>query len=485
MSDYTLKYKPIITIIADDLNINPSSPYFALKNDVMPNISFLWQNYWHNIIEGYASSVDNYISFGTGRYIPNIDERIEALISNNQLESNIELDKLLSHKNQKNDLNSIHILCHIESVSEAKYKLINKLLAEYQIEYIYWHLLISDGCIPDKLISSIGRAIKQIPISKIASISGDKNNYKEIIKAIRGKSKYEAVNVSDYIHDHYLNKYRPSLIAPASVPDALSSISGNRIILLADDIDRYDSKMVKSMSDPVILAQAINDKNENWYCISIDNFSYNNQAITILPKPVIKSTLFDIIDRFDYKAAIINPETLSNKMYYYANGYEAIKYNNILGIESKNNGKRGNLLTQLRQIVDEVSNNTDKEVIFISSDIISQKVKEDDLTEYKKYCIAFDQQVSRIIKYCHDAGGIVILTSLSTTLPENNNGLPLILIAPEFKLNLIKSGIGRDANNDLLLNIIKAKYHVADIAPSLLKLMNISAPNVMTGKSFI
>lgn len=242
--------KPIVLCILDGCGIREDNDGNAFKNANKKTFDYLWNNYPHSLLEASSKSVGlpqgqmgnsevGHMNIGAGRIVYQPLERINKAIEENSLSNNQELLKLISHiKNNKSTLHIMGLLSDGGVHSHINHLLnIIDILKNNNINKIYYHIFLDGRDVNPKsalkYINILEEKLNKTNMGKIATISGryyamDRdNNYDRLKKAydaiVYGIGKVysnpeELLNYSynNNITDEFVN---PSIINKTSIND--------------------------------------------------------------------------------------------------------------------------------------------------------------------------------------------------------------------------------------------------------------------------
>lgn len=242
--------KPIVLCILDGCGIREDNDGNAFKNANKKTFDYLWNNYPHSLLEASSKSVGlpqgqmgnsevGHMNIGAGRIVYQPLERINKAIEENSLSSNQELLKLISHvKNNRSNLHIMGLLSDGGVHSHINHLLnIIDILKNNNINKIYYHIFLDGRDVNPKsalkYINILEEKLNKTNMGKIATISGryyamDRdNNYDRLKKAydaiVYGIGKVysnpeELLNYSynNNITDEFVN---PSIINKTSIND--------------------------------------------------------------------------------------------------------------------------------------------------------------------------------------------------------------------------------------------------------------------------
>lgn len=251
--------KKVLLTILDGVGINNNSYGNAFFKANKPNIDYLWHNYPNSLLEASGTLVGlpegqmgnsevGHLNIGAGRIVYQPLELINEAIRNGSFFSNKEFLEVINHvKSNNSKLHVMGLLSDGGVHSHLNHILaLLKLAKDNDVQELYFHV-ITDGrdTLPDcayKFIQELENKIKEYGVGKIATISGryyamDRDNnwdriekyYKVIVDGI-GK-KYNSSK--ELIDENYQNKIYDEFINPG-ILDENGIISDNDSIIWAN-----------------------------------------------------------------------------------------------------------------------------------------------------------------------------------------------------------------------------------------------------------
>lgn len=167
-------------------------------------------------------------------------------------------------------------------------------------------------------------------------------------------------------------------------------------------------------------------------------------------------------------------------------------------VSSENRDRTVKLSLALKRMVKEISSALEKEesydFIVAAISTVDLAAATGDLTAVKKAVEALDKNLKVIVDKVLDKNGVLVISAESGNaekmlLPGTDvvdpditaNPVPLLIVGEEFKGRTI--GLADPLNNDLSLLVPVGT--LADVAPTILNIMNLSQPPEMSGRSLI
>ena len=499
--------RPILLCILDGFGIgnNEDSDHDAVKIAQTPCIDQLLKNFPHTELQTSGKAVGlpegqmgnsevGHITIGSGRIILQDLPRINQAISNGELGKNRLLKKLVEFHN--NNGKNIHLLglcsdggvhSHIEH-----FLFLAKLLAEKQLN-IKLHLFL-DGrdTAPNSAsiyLDKIDKLCKKHSNIKVATVSGrfyamDRDKRWErtelAYNAIENGLGNKFINPQNYLNKQYQENILDEFIIPAVSENYKGIEEGDSLIFTNFRSDRIRQ-----------IAEILVKKPKNLsYKIGMTPYSktLDMSLEYLFPELPISNTLGEIISSEGKKQLrIAETEKYAHITFFFNGGREeAYRNEDRILIQSPNVStydlKPEMSAYELTEELINAMNNKSYDLIVINyanGDMVGHSGKMDATI---KAIETLDKCLEQIYSEIQKNNGILIITAdhgnaeymFNTKInsPHTShtlNPVPFILVGNEF----------------LQSNVKLEKGNLSDIAPTILKIMNINQPVEMTGKSLI
>lgn len=219
----------IVLCVIDGFGFSPQIEGNAISAANTPNLDYLWSHFPHFLLKAAEEEVGlafgevgnsevGHITIGTGRVIPQNLSRINRAIEDGSFFNNVALLKAISHVKQ-NDSN-LHIFGIISTAGVHghlhHYNSMIKLAATNQVKNVYLHLILDgrDSGPRDSgyFLREINNVIAQTKTGQISSIMGRafamdrNNNWEKTIPAyncLMGQSEYAFTSAEEAIQYFY------------------------------------------------------------------------------------------------------------------------------------------------------------------------------------------------------------------------------------------------------------------------------------------
>ena len=442
-----------------------------------------------------GNSEVGHMNIGAGRLIYQPQELINLNIKNKELYKNEEILKVINHT--KNNDSKLHIMGLISDGGVHSH--IDHLLAildmckQTNVKKLYLHLF-TDGRDTKaesayNYISKVEENIKEINLGRIASIGGryyamDRdNNYDRLKKGydaiVNGKN-IETRSIKEYIEDSYKNNITDEFLIPAVFEENANLEENDGIIVFNYRKDRL-REILTAITNP------------NFNEMEVTKFK-NVKVVTMLPvvESVIANHAFkdpeltNILGEYIAKNGLSQLRIAETEKYahvtFFFDGGKEVDYQNekkILipspKVATYDLKPEMSIYELTDTLLKELSENKYDLVVlnFANCDMVGHT---GNLKAAIKAVEAVDENLGRVYDKVEELGGLMIVTAdhgNCELMIDNNN-------------NIVTS----HTTNKVPFIICNKNYHVhdgklADIAPTILKIMDLKVPEEMTGEPLI
>ena len=508
---------PVVLAILDGWGHREEAKDNAVKSANTPIMDALWHAYPHTFISASGADVGlpdgqmgnsevGHLTIGSGRIIQQELVRISNVVKNNQLKEVIELEKIADAVKKNNSTLHITGLCSDGGVHSHIDHLLGliKWASEAGIKKLAIHVITDGRDTPaqsaSKYLSQIQSCISKFKVGKIASICGrywimDRNQLwdrteKAFINLTDPNIKVEGIDSEDFLKRSYENNITDEFLEPVRLTNDFLK-DGDSLICFNFRPDRA-RQIVKALSE--------------------ENFSSFKRLYT----PQLKILTFTQYEANLSVNVAFPPESLNNfigqivsenglKQYRTA---ETEKYPHVTyffngGVEIPLEGEERHLIPSPRVATYDLAPEMSAKELTISCSNAIRSGKyafvvinfaNPDMVGHTgnmdaavKAIETVDECLGKIVNATGEMGGSILVTADhgNAEMMKDANGepwtahttnlVPLIFIEGE-KRKIPNQG------NDIYL---RDNAGLADIAPTLLQLLNLPIPKEMTGKSLI
>ena len=497
--------KPIILCILDGCGIRESSDGNAFKNANKPTFDYLWNNYPHSILEASGTAVGlpkgqmgnsevGHTNIGAGRIVYQPLEVINKAVDEDKISTNQELLNLISHiKNNNSTLHIMGLLSDggVHSHINHLLKIID-ILKNNNITKIYYHIFLDGRDVNPtsaiKYINILEQKIHETNMGKIATISGryyamDRdNNYDRLKKA------YDAIvygigptysNPKDLLDDSYRNNITDEFIIPTVINK--TTINDNDAVLTFNFRPDRLREIFTALTNPSECPMETKKLNDIY-------------ALSMMPitNTVIAHHMFDhqnltnTLGEFAYKnnlsqLRIAETEKYAHVTYFFDGGYEKNypNMNKILIPSPKVATYDLKPEMSAKEITDTLLKELDKNIYdiiilnYANGDMVGHTGNYEAAVKAVEY---LDTCLKRLYDKVNSMDGIMLITADhgNCDIMWDENKVPITShTTSPVPFIITKKGV--ELNNGIL----------ADIAPTIISLLNLEIPKEMDGKVLI
>ena len=508
---------PVVLAILDGWGYRENLSDNAIKSANTPIMDSLWHAYPHTLISASGSDVGlpdgqmgnsevGHLTIGSGRIIQQELVRISDVVKNNKLGSVNEFNKMINSLKKKNSTLHITGLCSDGGVHSHIDHLLGliKWASDNEIKKVAIHIITDGRDTPaksaSKYLNQIDSCIKKFQTGKIASICGrywmmDRNllwerTEKAYANLTDPNIKKTNISPQDYIKESYEKNITDEFIEPIRLSDDYLK-DGDSMICFNFRPDRA-RQIIKSLSE--------NDFSEferkifpNLDLVSFTQYDSNSTVKVAFPPEPLNNFIGQIVSENGLKQYRTAETEKYPHVTYFFNG----------GVEIPLPGEERHLIPSPRVATYDMEPEMSAEELTISC---SKAIKSG---KYAFVVINFanpdmvghtgnmdatvkaiekvDKCIGQIVNATGEMGGSILITadhgnaelmkgpSGEPWTAHTINKVPLIFIEGE-KRKIPNMG------NEVYL---RDDAGLADIAPTLLQLLNLPIPKEMTGKSLI
>ncbi|MBM2821083.1 MAG: Phosphoglycerate mutase (2,3-diphosphoglycerate-independent) [Candidatus Berkelbacteria bacterium] len=490
-----------------------------------PNISGYWREYPHKVLKSYDQERAQYstisdsryahTSISAGRIIPQDMDVINRSIKDNSFYKNRVLIDCFNYARDNNS--NIHFVGLISDVGLHGH--VDHILALIEMAYRQNFSRIYVDCITDgidtepreanKFIQKIQRKFDETGIGKFSSITGRnwsmiKNNPKNLLPfynmIFEGKGE-KSDSVTDAINRYYEKGLTDDEILPTliHIKDGYQMIKAFDVVLFSN----YRSQAVRS------LARIFNGQTSRvnlpagMLFVSMTKYSQSFNNPVVFDRATISDLLPSVLAKYMKTNLRVTESIKKHHLTYFFNGgrKEPLGGEQRVILETpkvksfdQNPRLAGDQITQ--QVISGIKSNAYDLIVcnFPNADSVAHT---NNIRAAGKAVLALDEFVKKIVDANLSAGGATIITADHGNIEQMSinrqvrqtktihtlNPVPFILITKDRRKNLIQGALSIPYST--LSKIVTAKNTLADIAPTILELMGLPKPEVMTGHSLL
>ncbi|EKD56664.1 MAG: hypothetical protein ACD_58C00122G0001 [uncultured bacterium] len=537
------KYKPIVLLIIDGWGLSPSWGGNAITMSNPKNMNELWRDYPKTIlkafeaVEGGHGKVGNseigHASIGCGRMVDQDITEIDQAIKNRNFYSNSNLLEISEYvKSKSSTLHLIGLLSEGAVHSHIDHLFALLEFAKIQkIKNVAVHV-ITDGRDVNKnsaltYITKLESKITELgfnsPTSdqsvKIVSIIGryyaldrDENlNRTSVAYELQVKGNGTKVNSP---REAITTSYKNGIDSDENIPPFIID-QGNGVTTIKDNdaVIFYNFRADRARQ----LTRFYTDKNylKKYFFFRkypLPKIMFATLASYKLDKNIPIKTIFASSKIESSLARILADHNLTQLHIAESEKYAHISYFFNGGVENIFRGEKRMIISSLKNKdyalnpqmkTKEISSEVIKAIQEKKYDFIVANIASVDMVGHTGNIEAVsaavqivDQEISKIVKATLTKGAILMITAdhgnaeqmITTTVVDREtrhtlSPVPFILITPNNKKDLIKSAL--TPTRGYLEQVLRNKNTLADVAPTVLELLEIAKPQDMTGKSLL
>jgi len=499
--------QPIVLIILDGWGYNENPKYNAIVQASTPFFDYLWKTYPHALLQASAEAVGlppeqignseiGHMTIGTGRTIDTNLVRIDQAAEENKFISNPAFTQLFNHVDTHDS--TLHVMGlvspgGIHSHRDHLYAFL-KAAKSSGVSKLAIHAFTDGRDVPPQsgaeYLRELEDVLDEIQIGFIATVSGrfyamdrDKNwsrieRAESAIFYCDGKT-CVAKKPSEALEELYEDEVMDELLEPLVFLDD----NGRGWPIQSNDgifFFNYRPDRARQLSLKIIERQSTH----NLCFVTMTEYDKTMETIVAFPEQTIDDSLAALVSQAGLRQShIAETEKYSHLTYFLNGGHEEPHENerHIL-VDSRRDIKTHDQAPEMRahdiatKVIEQIRDGDDFIVInFANADMVGHTAN---IPAIKIAVETVDRELKRVVDATQQAGGIAIITS------DHGNA----------EINVdYESGVKHTAHTLQPVPLIITRKDcsvrdsgtLADIAPTILKLMNLSQPSSMTGNILI
>lgn len=522
--------KPVLLCVLDGWGIAPEYSGNAISNAHLPNFTSFINRYPVAALSasGEAAGVPwgdmgnskvGHINLGSGRIVYQDLPRINKAISDNSFFQNKALIGAIEHAKKFNS--SLHIMGLLSNggVHSAVEHLMSLLIlaSQHEIKKVFIHLFLDGRDMgyksAPKLVEDVQKSIEQCKVGQIATMSGrfyamDRdNNWDRIQKAYNAIALGEAekkFTVPQEAFDYYYAKeiydeeFTPTIIS--SDKKVGSVVNDNDAIIYFNFRADRAREMTKAFVIPGFDKFDRKKTIKNLYFVTMTEYE-KDLPVEIAFKPEkINNTLGEIISKNTLKQLrIAETEKYAHVTYFFNGGIENpyVNEDRIVipspRVESYAQQPKMSAPAITERLLKEINKNVYDFILvnYANADMVGHTGDMDATVTAVEYLDKALKEVSQLVL---EKEGVMLITADHGNAEEmfdmqtgsinkehSTNPVPFIIIGKGYEGKKIDTT--DIAGSDL--SILHPQGMLADVAPTILKIMGLKQPDEMTGRSLI
>lgn len=532
LNKLTSQYHPTVLIILDGWGIAPPSRSNAISMAKTPTMDKLISSYPAMTLQASGESVGlpwgemgnsevGHLNLGAGKIVYQDLPRITNSILNGSFFNNVYFLKAIDHIKESKDKFKLHLVGLVSSGGVHSYMehlfALMELAKKQGIKEIYIHAILDGRDTPynsaDNFLKKIYNKFEELQIGKIASLSGrfyamDRDNHWERIEkaynAMIGKNNTEKKFSEPF--EALQSSYNEKIYDEEFYPIPLYDKKGNLIGPIQDNDSviffNYRADRARQLTKAFVLPSFEKFKRKeylkNLIFVCMTEYEKNLPADVAFPPEIITNPLGRVIsDSGNTQLHIGETEKYAHVTYFFNGGKEEIfeKEDRILIPSPRIESYATKPEMSAKEITANIIKNLEKYdfivINFANPDMVAHT---GDLKATVMAIEYIDEQLKKIVNHVLAKNGALVITAdhgnaeclldIQTGAIDkehSTNPVPCIIVANELE----GKSAGKDAHVSTDLSLLTPSGILADVAPTVLKLMKIEQPMEMTGRSLI
>ncbi|MBI5254477.1 2,3-bisphosphoglycerate-independent phosphoglycerate mutase [Candidatus Falkowbacteria bacterium] len=523
------KVRPVVLAILDGWGIAPDGEGNAITRAKLPNINRYLKEYPVMTLSASGTEVGlmfgemgnsevGHLNIGAGRvYYQSLPRINRAIQDKSFFENKAFLNATEQVKKKKSNLHFIGLLSNgnVHACLEHCFALLD-LAKKQELKNVFIHVIL-DG--RDAIFNSgvdfvkkLQEKMKEVKVGKIASISGrfyamDRDNrwdrtekaYLAIANGIADAyfaDPLEAIKAS-YDKKIYDEEFMPIVVGEENKPTAI--VGPNDAIIFFN----YRPDRARQMTKAFILPGFNKFKCEylkNLFFVTMTEYEKELPAVVAFPPQIVQNPLAEVISRAVLKQLHIAETEKYAHITFFLNGtieepFKGEDRKIIPSTKVSSYDKTPEMSTPeiAKEVVKAIESDKYDAIMlnFANADMVGHTGK---MSAAIKACEAIDNALGDVVEHTLAKDGVVLITADHGNAEEltnlqtgemdkehSNNPVPLIVVGNKYKG--IAGPAGDPPEGDLSLT--QPVGMLADIAPTMLKIMGIEKPKEMTGRALI
>lgn len=527
MSDDSKKNRPVVLVVLDGWGVAPPSHGNAITMAKTPFFTKMISNYFVTTLQASGLSVGlpwgesgnsevGHLNLGAGKIIYQTLPRIDKSIEDEDFFNNEKFLEAIDHcRKNKSKLHLMGLLSSggVHSSIEHLFALL-ELCRQQKFDQVFIHVFLDGRDTPhnsaEKFIKDLEKKCKELKVGKIATMSGrfyamDRDNHWERIEKpylaiVQGKGKLsgnplEAIKNS-YAENVFDEEFLPVVITEKNEP--IARVENNDSLIFFNYRADRAREITKAFVDPEIKGFQRGERIENLFFVAMAEYEEGMPVEVAFPPEKIENPLAKVLSDqglFQYHTA--ETEKYAHVTYFFNGGnekphlneeWELIPSPRVSSYDQKPEMSAKKVTEKVVLAV-----NSDKYdfivVNFANPDMVGHTGKIEPTIEALEF---LDQMLEKIVETTLKKNGTVILTadhgnaddlvSLRTggmDKEHSSNPVPFVLINKDWQQQ------EKVEEEEVDLSLIEPSGVLADVAPTILKLLDVPQPKEMNGNPLI
>jgi len=522
-----LRPKPVALIVLDGWGVAPFSLANAIAQAKKPNFDFYSEHYFATTLQASGEAVGlpygemgnsevGHLNIGAGRIVyqdlPLINK---AIVAKEFFVNPIFIKAVKTVKKNNSSLHLIGLVSEgdVHSSVDHLFALL-ELAREQKIENVFIHAILDGRDMPYDsglgLLKKVIQKTQEIGVGKIASLAGrfwtmDRDNhwerieksYRTMVWAESERKENDPLKAveNSYEQKVYDEELKPTVIVDKEKNPIVKIRAEDAVIFFNFRADRM-REIVKAFIMPEF-DKFSRDFLKGLNVVTMTEYEKNLPVEVAYPPSVIKIPLAKVISDANLKQLHIAETEKYAHVTYFINGGEEKPFcgeDHILipspRIENYALQPEMSAFEIKEKVLEEVDNNKyDFYVInFANPDMVAHT---GDVKATIKAIEAVDECLGEIVAHILALDGVIIITAdhgnaerlinLQTGEIDKEHSsvpVPFLVIGKDYEIESDTIGV-------IDLNLLASSGFLADVAPTVLKILNLQAPEEMTGRSLV
>lgn len=524
----TNRPKPAVLLTLSGWGLAPDTPGNAITRAKTPNFDKFSSQYPVMSLGAAGPDVGllsveagnsrvGHLNIGAGRVYKKILQRINQAIKDGSFFENKAFLSACEHVKQNNS--TLHIISlfgnQIQNANDEHFFALLQLAKKNNIKKVFVHAILDgeDGIYNNAIahLKHVEEKMKEIGIGKIVSLSGryyaldhghhwdrTKTAYKTMVLA---QTEHVFDDVGSAIEASYDKKIYDREFAPAivGVDKNVQIINNNDAVIFAN----FGSSLCRQLTKAFVLPAFANferDYLKNLFFVAMTDYEKEIPIAVAFPRVFVHNSLPEVLSKEGLKQIRIAETekyacvtTFFNGLYdqKFANDEWKMIASKKVASYNEDSDMSANKITN--EVIKSIKSGKYDFIFanFANADIVSRT---GDMGATVKACEVIDKSVGKIADYVLAEDGILFITADhgsaenilniqtgSTDKTSSTNNVPFFIIKDS--LLGVSGRVGDSPSQDL--SLLPKSGVLADVAPTILKILGIDKPVEMTGKSLL
>lgn len=520
--------KPVILAVLDGWGVIQAYSGNAISLANTPNLKELIAKYPAMTLRASGEAVGlpwgesgnsevGHLNLGMGRIMYQDLPRINKAISENTFYQNGVLQAAARHAKENNS--KLHLIgltsngCVHSSIEHLQALLV--FAKEQNLTQVYIHALLDGRDVPPNsavsYLKDLNRIINEYRIGRVASLCGrfyamDRDNhwdriekaYQAMVEGVGNQATEPVAAVeASYGKKIYDEEFIPTVMVEGDKPIGL--VEDNDAIIFFNYRPDRARELTKAFALPSF-DRFPRKQIKNLYFACFTEYEKDLPVEVVFPPEIIKDTLGEVIAVAGLKQLrIAETEKYAHVTYFFNGGRESKSEGEVHElvpsppVASYDQKPEMSALEVTEKIIKAIADDTYDFILvnFANADMVGHS---GNIVATSQACEVVDQCIGKIYKAVLAKEGVILITAdhgnaeekfnmqTGTISKEHTaNPVPFIVVGKEYEGKNIGGidAIGGD------LSLVQPQGILSDIAPTIIKIMNLDKPEAMTGRSLI